>query len=92
MIKGKEPKLVLIIDLTRSEKSRSSIDLATHFPNFMQVYQGLNVLTNKVSLHEQKVWAFIFFSHVLMCYLFCQEVTHHLLDTVCLNVEFTAKN
>lgn len=44
---------------TGSGKSKLAIDLASHFPieiinaDSMQVYQGLDVLTNKVPLHEQ---------------------------------------
>ncbi|KAK4607691.1 hypothetical protein RGQ29_001495 [Quercus rubra] len=53
-------KVVVIMGPTGSGKSRLAIDLATHFPieiinaDSMQVYQGLDVLTNKVSLNEQK--------------------------------------
>ncbi|XVF05225.1 hypothetical protein REPUB_Repub05bG0153600 [Reevesia pubescens] len=56
----KKPKVVVIMGPTGSGKSRLAIDLATHFPieiinaDSMQVYQGLDVLTNKVPLHEQK--------------------------------------
>lgn len=45
---------------TGSGKSRLAIDLASHFPieiinaDSMQVYQGLDVLTNKVPVQEQK--------------------------------------
>ncbi|XP_021277950.1 tRNA dimethylallyltransferase 2 [Herrania umbratica] len=55
-----KPKVVVIMGPTGSGKSRLAIDLATHFPieiinaDSMQVYQGLDVLTNKVPLHEQK--------------------------------------
>ncbi|XVF46866.1 hypothetical protein PTKIN_Ptkin03bG0062700 [Pterospermum kingtungense] len=55
-----KPKVVVIMGPTASGKSRLAIDLATHFPieiinaDSMQVYQGLDVLTNKVPLHEQK--------------------------------------
>ncbi|MBA0829892.1 hypothetical protein Goarm_014465 [Gossypium armourianum] len=54
-----KPKLVVIMGPTGSGKSRLAIDLATHFPieiinaDSMQVYQGLDVLTNKVPLREQ---------------------------------------
>ncbi|KAG4183201.1 hypothetical protein ERO13_A09G093800v2 [Gossypium hirsutum] len=54
-----KPKLVVIMGPTGSGKSRLAIDLATHFPieiinaDSMQVYQGLDVLTNKVPLYEQ---------------------------------------
>ncbi|XP_030957868.1 LOW QUALITY PROTEIN: tRNA dimethylallyltransferase 2-like [Quercus lobata] len=53
-------KVVVIMGPTGSGKSRLAIDLATHFPieiinaDSMQVYHGLDVLTNKVSLNEQK--------------------------------------
>ncbi|XP_062171176.1 tRNA dimethylallyltransferase 2 isoform X2 [Alnus glutinosa] len=55
-----KPKLVVIMGPTGSGKSRLAVDLASHFPieiinaDSMQVYQGLDVLTNKVPLHEQK--------------------------------------
>ncbi|OMO57660.1 tRNA isopentenyltransferase [Corchorus capsularis] len=55
-----KPKVIVIMGPTGSGKSRLAIDLATHFPieiinaDSMQVYQGLDVLTNKVPLHEQK--------------------------------------
>lgn len=59
-----KPKVVVIMGPTGSGKSRLAIDLATHFPieiinaDSMQVYQGLDVLTNKVPLHEQNGIAF----------------------------------
>ncbi|KAB1215926.1 tRNA dimethylallyltransferase 2 [Morella rubra] len=55
-----KPKLVVIMGPTGSGKSRLAIDLASQFPieiinaDSMQVYQGLDVLTNKVPLIEQK--------------------------------------
>ena len=55
-----KPKVVVIMGPTASGKSRLAIDLAAHFPieiinaDSMQVYQGLDVLTNKVPLYEQK--------------------------------------
>ncbi|GAV62850.1 IPPT domain-containing protein/zf-C2H2_jaz domain-containing protein [Cephalotus follicularis] len=60
--KGEEerPKVVVIMGPTGSGKSKLAIDLASHFPieiinaDSMQVYQGLDVLTNKVPLHDQK--------------------------------------
>ncbi|KAM3692808.1 hypothetical protein ACB098_08G115400 [Castanea mollissima] len=53
-------KVVVIMGPTGSGKSRLAIDLATYFPieiinaDSMQVYHGLDVLTNKVSLNDQK--------------------------------------
>ncbi|KAL8094259.1 tRNA dimethylallyltransferase 2 [Apium graveolens] len=55
-----KPNIVVIMGATGSGKSRLAIDLSTHFPieiisaDSMQVYQGLDVLTNKVPVHEQK--------------------------------------
>ncbi|GKU93903.1 hypothetical protein SLEP1_g7458 [Rubroshorea leprosula] len=55
-----KPKVLVIMGPTGSGKSRLAIDLAAHFPieiinaDSMQVYEGLDVLTNKVPLHEQK--------------------------------------
>ncbi|XP_065869311.1 tRNA dimethylallyltransferase 2-like isoform X2 [Euphorbia lathyris] len=54
-----KPKVVVIMGPTGSGKSKLAIDLASHFPieiinaDSMQVYHGLDVLTNKVPLHEQ---------------------------------------
>ncbi|ONI01083.1 hypothetical protein PRUPE_6G120800 [Prunus persica] len=55
-----KPKVVVIMGPTGSGKSKLAIDLASYFPievinaDSMQVYNGLDVLTNKVPLHEQK--------------------------------------
>lgn len=55
-----KPKIVVIMGATGSGKSKLAIDLASHFPveiinaDSMQVYQGLDVLTNKVPAREQK--------------------------------------
>ncbi|CAL4893138.1 unnamed protein product [Urochloa decumbens] len=54
-------KVVIVMGATGAGKSRLAVDLATHFAGVevvsadsMQVYRGLDVLTNKVPLHEQK--------------------------------------
>ncbi|KAK9266399.1 hypothetical protein L1049_025256 [Liquidambar formosana] len=53
-------KVVVIMGATGSGKSKLAIDLASHFPievinaDSMQVYRGLDVLTNKVPLQDQK--------------------------------------
>ncbi|CAK7329312.1 unnamed protein product [Dovyalis caffra] len=58
--KEEKPKVVVIIGPTGSGKSKLAIDLAAHFPveiinaDSMQVYRGLDVLTNKVPLSDQK--------------------------------------
>ncbi|XP_059314819.1 tRNA dimethylallyltransferase 2 [Lycium ferocissimum] len=55
-----KPKVVLIMGATGAGKSKLAIDLASHFPieiinaDSMQVYQGLDVITNKVTPQEQK--------------------------------------
>ncbi|RWR82515.1 tRNA dimethylallyltransferase 2 isoform X1 [Cinnamomum micranthum f. kanehirae] len=55
-----KPKLVVIMGATGSGKSRLSIDISSFFPieiinaDSMQVYQGLDVLTNKVPIEDQK--------------------------------------
>ncbi|KAI3743266.1 hypothetical protein L1987_60972 [Smallanthus sonchifolius] len=55
-----KPKVVVIMGATGSGKSRLAIDLASQFPmeiinaDSMQVYAGLDVLTNKVPIHDQK--------------------------------------
>ncbi|XP_050369956.1 tRNA dimethylallyltransferase 2 isoform X2 [Argentina anserina] len=57
--KEKKPKVVVIMGPTGSGKSKLAIDLASHFPievinaDSMQVYNGLDVLTNKVPPHHQ---------------------------------------
>ncbi|KAF9591163.1 hypothetical protein IFM89_002118 [Coptis chinensis] len=56
----KKPKVIIIMGPTGSGKSKLAIDLSSHFPieiinaDSMQVYNGLDVLTNKVPLDEQK--------------------------------------
>ncbi|KAK9153761.1 hypothetical protein Sjap_001241 [Stephania japonica] len=56
----KKPKLVVIMGATGAGKSRLAVDLGSHFPieiinaDSMQVYKGLDVLTNKLPLHDQK--------------------------------------
>lgn len=68
----KKPKVVVIMGPTGSGKSKLAIDLASHFPievinaDSMQVYGGLDVLTNKVPLSDQKgiyisLWFFLIF-------------------------------
>lgn len=53
-------KVVVILGATGAGKSRLAIDLAQHFPaeilnaDSMQVYAGLDILTNKVPLAERK--------------------------------------
>ncbi|XP_019247422.1 PREDICTED: tRNA dimethylallyltransferase 2 isoform X2 [Nicotiana attenuata] len=55
-----KPKVVVIMGATGSGKSKLAIDLASYFPieiinaDSMQVYSGLDVLTNKVTSQEQK--------------------------------------
>ncbi|XVE92577.1 hypothetical protein REPUB_Repub01dG0110300 [Reevesia pubescens] len=54
-------KLIVIMGSTGTGKSRLSIDLSTHFPRSqiinsdkMQLYNGLDITTNKIPLHERK--------------------------------------
>ncbi|XP_076930977.1 tRNA dimethylallyltransferase 2-like [Bidens hawaiensis] len=59
-----KPTVIVIMGATGSGKSRLAIDLASQLQlqlpieiinaDSMQVYQGLDVLTNKVPLHDQK--------------------------------------
>ncbi|XP_030522377.1 tRNA dimethylallyltransferase 2 [Rhodamnia argentea] len=57
---GRKPKVVVIMGPTGSGKSRLAIDLASHLPieiinaDSMQVYRGLDMLTNKVPLDQQQ--------------------------------------
>ncbi|WZZ54544.1 hypothetical protein YC2023_054651 [Brassica napus] len=56
----KKAKVVVIMGPTGSGKSKLAVDLASHFPveiinaDAMQIYSGLDVLTNKVTINEQK--------------------------------------
>ncbi|XP_034910050.1 tRNA dimethylallyltransferase 2 [Populus alba] len=58
--KEEKPKVVVIMGPTGSGKSKLAIDLAAHFPveiinaDSMQVYRGLDVLTNKVPISDQE--------------------------------------
>ncbi|XP_054816277.1 adenylate isopentenyltransferase 3, chloroplastic-like [Prosopis cineraria] len=53
-------KVLLVMGTTGAGKSRLSIDLATHFPaeiinsDKMQVYEGLDIVTNKIAEEEQR--------------------------------------
>ncbi|KAK5833708.1 hypothetical protein PVK06_017562 [Gossypium arboreum] len=54
-------KLIVIMGATGTGKSRLSIDLSTHFPHSqiinsdkMQLYNGLDITTNKIPLPERK--------------------------------------
>lgn len=55
----KPPKVLVITGPTASGKSKLAVDLASHFPievinaDSMQVYRGLDVLTNKLPLSHQ---------------------------------------
>ncbi|PPD82829.1 hypothetical protein GOBAR_DD20236 [Gossypium barbadense] len=54
----RKDKVVFVMGATGTGKSRLAIDLATHFPaeivnsDKMQVYKGLDILTNKVTVEE----------------------------------------
>ncbi|KAL3749202.1 hypothetical protein ACJRO7_010317 [Eucalyptus globulus] len=54
----RKDKVVFVMGATGTGKSRLAIDLATHFPgevinsDKMQVYKGLNIVTNKVTKEE----------------------------------------
>ncbi|KAK2433784.1 adenylate isopentenyltransferase 3, chloroplastic [Trifolium repens] len=56
---GQRPKVVVITGPTGSGKSKLAVDLASHFPievinaDSMQVYSGLDILTNKIPFSEQ---------------------------------------
>ncbi|XP_077241228.1 tRNAisopentenyltransferase 2 isoform X2 [Tasmannia lanceolata] len=56
----RKAKVVVVMGATGSGKSRLAIDLASFFPveilnaDSMQVYEGLDVLTNKVPIKDQK--------------------------------------
>ncbi|RDY11720.1 tRNA dimethylallyltransferase 2, partial [Mucuna pruriens] len=100
---GERPKVLVITGPTGSGKSKLAIDLASHFPvevinaDSMQVYRGLDVLTNKLPLSHQNGTTVssphpIFPPPFLKSrFEFVAGVPHHLLGTVSPNVEFTAK-
>ncbi|CAH8263927.1 unnamed protein product [Arabidopsis lyrata] len=58
--KKKKAKVVVIMGPTGSGKSKLAVDLSSHFPveiinaDAMQIYSGLDVLTNKITINEQK--------------------------------------
>ncbi|KFK32383.1 hypothetical protein AALP_AA6G234100 [Arabis alpina] len=60
MAESKKKKVVVVMGPTGSGKSKLAVDLASLFPveiinaDAMQIYYGLDVLTNKVTIHEQK--------------------------------------
>ncbi|WMV24928.1 hypothetical protein MTR67_018313 [Solanum verrucosum] len=68
--KFNQKKLVFIMGATRTEKSRLSIDLATHFrgeiinSDKMQVYKGLDIVTNKITHTEKQGVRHYFFGLV----------------------------
>ncbi|CAN0916686.1 tRNA dimethylallyltransferase 2 [Linum grandiflorum] len=59
-LQEQKPKVVVIMGATGAGKSKLAVDLAAHFPieiinaDSMQVYRGLDVITNKVPVDEQK--------------------------------------
>ncbi|MCD9558848.1 Adenylate isopentenyltransferase [Datura stramonium] len=73
-------KVVVVMGVTGSGKSRLSIDLATHFKgeivnsDKIQVYKGLDIATNKIT-EEERRW-----------------IPHHLLGVIDPHKEFTAKS
>ena len=70
---GENTKVVVVMGATGSGKSRLAIDLAAFFPvevinaDAMQVYRGLDVLTNKVPVRERRGTL-----------LLCRSFLHHL--------------
>ncbi|KAG5592023.1 hypothetical protein H5410_042537 [Solanum commersonii] len=58
--KFNKKKVVFIMGATGMEKSRLSLDLATHFrgeiinSDKLQVYKGLEIVTNKITYTEKK--------------------------------------
>lgn len=105
---GERPKVVVITGPTGSGKSKLAVDLASHFPlevinaDSMQVYRGLDVLTNKLPFSDQNgttlSCSHLIFPHSeslslskFSLFPFVVGVPHHLLGTVSPNLEFTAK-
>lgn len=73
-------KVVILLGVTGTGKSRLSIDLATRFPaeiinsDKIQAHEGLDIVTNKISEEEQ-----------------C-GIPHHLLGVISPNIDFTVTN
>lgn len=101
--RGGQRKVLVIMGPTGSGKSRLAVDLAGSFPieivnaDSMQVYRGLDVLTNKVPVYQRNgtdirslcfLLAWLDSDCVIVV---CEGVPHHLLATVSPDVEFTAK-
>ncbi|KAF3793049.1 Adenylate isopentenyltransferase 5 [Nymphaea thermarum] len=59
-LRRRREKVIVVLGATGTGKSRLSIDLAKHFPaevinaDKMQVYEGLDTVTNKVTVQEQR--------------------------------------
>lgn len=65
-MEGGRGKVVVVMGATGAGKSRLAVDLAANFAGVevvnadsMQVYRGLDVLTNKVALGEQNGLSFL---------------------------------
>lgn len=102
----KPPKVLVITGPTASGKSKVAVDLASHFPievinaDSMQVYRGLDVLTNKLPPSHQNGTT-VHSPHPIIPHpypvpflkprLIVAGVPHHLLGTVSPTIEFTAK-
>ncbi|KAL5201601.1 hypothetical protein ABZP36_035955 [Zizania latifolia] len=104
-------KVVVVMDVTRASKSRLAADLVGHFvgvevvsANSMQVYRGLDALTNRAPLHHQNglypgfpsfpsgslLRVSPFKSSSTTLFLPCFQVfPHHLLSIIDPFVEFT---
>ncbi|KAM0905041.1 hypothetical protein ACQ4PT_017630 [Festuca glaucescens] len=88
--RGRRKAVLVVMGATGAGKSRLAVDLAGHFAGVevvsadsMQVYRGLDVLTNKVPLHEQKGVPHHLLSIVDPSVEFtCRDFRHHALPII----------
>ena len=78
--RGRRKAVVVVMGATGAGKSRLAVDLARHFAGVevvsadsMQVYRGLDVLTNKVSLDEQNGLSSRTLQESLLVYIFSSK-------------------
>jgi tRNA dimethylallyltransferase len=113
--RGRRKAVVVVMGATGAGKSRLAVDLAGHFAGVevvsadsMQVYRGLDVLTNKVPLHEQNGLSSpppnspslyllskeipVLFSLTSTTSGASAGVPHHLLSIIDPSVEFTCRD
>ncbi|KAM0833468.1 hypothetical protein ACQ4PT_064243 [Festuca glaucescens] len=88
--RARRKAVVVVMGATGAGKSRLAVDLAGHFAGVevvsadsMQVYRGLDVLTNKVPLHEQNGVPHHLLSIIDPSVEFtCRDFRHHALPII----------